>query len=137
MKPKLLIRIAAGCVLFFAFGHTMGHLGRKGTTDPKELEVIRITETNKFDMFGTLRSYDENYTGMSLNLIFTLLAFTLMLWFVSNLNDLKSAKNILIPITLCLFGFAATGFMFFFPVPAITCVVAGGLLSVAIFQLSN
>jgi len=137
MKSKLLIRIAAGCTLFFALGHTMGHLSRKESNESKVKEVIRLMEDTKFDLFGQLRSFDENYTGMSLNLIFTLLAFTLLLWFVSALSetDPKSCRNLLVPILLCLLGFAVTSYVYFFPVPAITCVLASIALVTAVLRL--
>ena len=137
MTPKLLIRIAAGCTLFFAFGHTIGHLTRKDVTEAKAKEVIRLMEDTKFDLFGQIRSFDENYTGMSLNLIFTLLAFTVVLWFISSITetDPKSCRTLLIPIIVCLLGFAVTSFLYFFLVPAVTCLVASAVLLLAISRL--
>ena len=56
MKPKLLIRIAAGCLLFFALGHTMGHSSRKEIADEKAQEVIKAMEGYRYNLFGQLRS---------------------------------------------------------------------------------
>lgn len=133
MRAKLLIRIAAGCLLFFAIGHSIGHTTRRDTKDPKEQEALRVMAENKFDMFGTMRSYDDNYEGMSLNLIFTLLAFVGVLWALSGSVDNAPSlvRNALIPIGLCTVAFAVTGFLYFFLVPAITCVVASILIFVA------
>src|SRR4051794_26120971 len=125
MKPKLLLRIATGCLLFFALGHSVGHFTRHDVSDPKAREVLRQMTENKFDMFGQLRSFDENYTGMSLNLIFTLLAMASVVWILSTHTETqpKLTRNILIPITLCVFGFCVTSFLYFFTMPAITCLL--------------
>jgi hypothetical protein len=137
MKPKLLIRLAAGCLLFFAFGHTMGHLTRKDVEDEKTKEVIKAMEGYRFDLFGALRTYDEMFTGMSLNLTLTLLTLVSLLWIISNGVDKNAAqsKNLVWPIALCVIGFAVTGFVYFFMVPAITCVAAAILLIWAALRL--
>lgn len=139
MKPKLLIRIAAGCMLFFAFGHSMGHFTRHEVTTQTEKDVLKIMSENKFDLFGHTTSYDGMYTGISLDLIFTLLAFTIILWLISTISttDKKTAFNLLLPLTLCVLGFSVTGFLFFFPVPAITCLVTVLLSVVALIKLKS
>ncbi len=139
MKPKLLLRVAAGCLLFFAFGHSMGHFNRHHVTDPKAKEVLQQMIEHKFDMFGQLRSYDENYTGMSLNLIFTLLALAAVLWLLSTHTEKQPVlvKQVLVPLTLCILGFSVTSFLYFFPVPAVTCLVAAVLIAAAIFKLND
>jgi hypothetical protein len=126
MTAKLLVRLAAACLLFFALGHSVGHSSRRNVSDPKAKEVLQAMSDNKFDMFGQMRSYDENYEGMSLNLIFTLLAFIFILWTISGSLDTNQAlaQRLLVPIGLCVVGFAVTGFLYFFLVPAITCVAA-------------
>ncbi len=137
MKPKLLLRIAAFCLLFFAAGHTIGHFSRHATKDPKALSVLKQMSENKFDMFGQLRSYDENYTGMSFNLIFTLLSFAAILWILSAASERQPiiARHILIPIIICVLGFGITSFLYFFPMPAVTCFLAAGLIALAIVKL--
>ncbi|HEX3008717.1 MAG TPA: hypothetical protein VHO90_13990 [Bacteroidales bacterium] len=137
MNAKIWIRIAAGCMLFFALGHLAGHFSRNNTDDPHGKEVINAMKEYKRDLFGTMRSYDENYTGMSLNLVATLLMLTVVLWVLSNLvdNNPKATTHIIIIIALCSYFFAITGFLFFFPVPAITCLLAGTSLSIAAFRL--
>jgi hypothetical protein len=139
MKAKFLLRIATGCLLFFALGHSIGHFTRHNVNDPKAKEVLQHMMDNKFDMFGQLRSYDENYTGMSLNLIFTLLAFASMLWILSTQTEKhpQIVKNILVPITICVLGFSATSFFYFFTMPAITCLLTSILTAWAILKLNN
>jgi hypothetical protein len=137
MKSKILLRIASGCLLFFAFGHTVGHFTRHSVNDPKAKEVLREMSENKFDMFGQLRSYDENYTGMSLNLILTLLVFAVVLYILSGQAEKQPilVKNLLTPLTICIVGFSITSFLYFFPLPAITCLVASILIIITIYKL--
>jgi hypothetical protein len=137
MQPKILLKIAAGCLLFFAIGHSVGHFTRHDVEDPKAKEVLRQMTENRFDMFGQLRSYDENYTGMSLNLIFTLLAFASILWILSVWAERQPllVQNILIPLTMCTFGFSVTSFLYFFPMPAITCLIASILTTFTIIKI--
>lgn len=138
MKSKLLIRIATGFVLFFAAGHTIGHLTRHDVTDEKALEVQKMMMDYKFDMFGSMRSYDENYTGMSLNLIFTLVSMALLLWIISTDAVSNALKSILIlPIALCLLGFAFTSYQYFFIAPTVSCFLAFFLLILAYFRLKT
>jgi hypothetical protein len=137
MKPKLLLRIAAGCILFFAIGHSAGHFMRHQTTDAREQEVLKMMSENKFDMFGQLRSPDENYTGMSLMLICTLITYFFVILCVANLaGEHKSlAVQLLIPLSLCVLAFSILCFNYFFMVPAVTCLVAFVLMAASIVQL--
>ena len=138
-KPILLIRVAAACSAFFAFGHTIGHFTRKSSTDPQAAEVFRQMENYKFPLGGQWRSYDEFYTGMSSNLIITLIVLTIILWMLSGSVEeyFLLVKKLLVPIFLCFAAFAITGFLFFFMVPAITCFVACICIIVAYLQLSK
>ncbi|CAG5006238.1 hypothetical protein DYBT9275_03767 [Dyadobacter sp. CECT 9275] len=139
IKPATLLRIAAGCLLFFAVGHSAGHLARHRVTDPKAKEVIRYMTENKFDMFGQMRSYDENYTGMSFNLILTLLCLACILWILSFQAEKQPVltRNILIPVTICILGFGVTSFLYFFMLPALTCLAASVSMLLCIVYLSR
>ena len=137
MKAKILLRLSAACLLFFAAGHSIGHFSRHNVTDPKAREILKLMAENKFDMFGKMRSYDENYTGMSLNLIFTLLALAAILWLISGITEKQPqfARNLLVPIALCVFGFSITSYLFFFTMPAVTCLLASMLIALSIYKL--
>jgi hypothetical protein len=139
MTPKLLLRIAAGVVLFFALGHSMGHFTRKNLSTPEAKTVYRVMEEFKFPIGSQMRSYDEFYEGMSLNLIITLLTITALLWVMSNISSQhpKIGIQILWPLLFCLSAFSATGFLYFFTLPALTCFIAGILILVTIFRLSK
>ena len=139
MSPKLLLRIAGGCLLFFLLGHSMGHFQRHAVTDPKARQVLQIMSENRFDMFGQLRSYDENYTGMSLNLLLTLAAFSFILFVLAGKAESSPTlvRMILVPIGLAVAGFALTSYLYFFPVPAVTCLLAFLSIGWAALRLSN
>jgi hypothetical protein len=138
-NPKLLIRIASGLMLFFAFGHSMGHLTRRDVDDPKVTQVLQVMTDTQFDLFGHITNYDGMYNGLSLDLIFTLIVFTIILWHISNLGaeNKKLAIKLLLPVTVCVLAFSITNFMFFFSIPAVTCLVAGLLLIVALIKLNG
>ena len=139
MNPKTMLRIAAFFLLVFATGHTIGHLTRHDVADPTAVEVQRMMMDHKFDMFGTLRSYDENYEGMSLNLILTLLVFVVVLWILSGQTSSCPAlvRKILIPVFVCILGFALTSIFYFFPGPATICFIAAACIGVAMKKLAQ
>ena len=138
MNPKTLLRIAAVFLLVFATGHTIGHLTRHEVTDPKAVEVQRMMTEHKFDMFGTLRSYDENYEGMSLNLILTLLVFVVVLWILSGQATANPVltRKILLPVFVCILGFALTSIFYFFPGPATMCFMAAACIGLTMKKLA-
>jgi hypothetical protein len=137
MKVKLLLRIASACVLFFAAGHLVGHLTRKSTTDPTRQEVFKQMEEVKFPIGTQFRSYDEFFNGMSINFSIALASLAILLWLISNSASSapKTCYLLLWPVLICLVGFAITGFIFFFLVPAVTCVAASFLILMAINSL--
>ena len=139
MKPKVMLRFASGLLLFFALGHIVGHITRHDTKDIRIQKVLKVMAENKFDMYGQLRSYDENYSGMSLNLIFSLVALAVILWILSIFTERNRVlvRALLVPISFCLIGFSITGFLFFFPIPAYTSFSAAVFTTVAMFTMVN
>lgn len=133
MKPKHLLRLAAIMLLIFALGHSMGHFTRHNVTDPKAIEVQKQMIENKFDMFGTMRSYDENYDGMSINLILTLFTFVIVLWIMSNHISASPqlVRAIMFPLMFCVLAFGITSTIYFFPGPATTCFIAFAAMLIA------
>ncbi len=139
MKPTHVLRMAVFCILFFAAGHSIGHFTRKATTDSKAAEVFTLMETYKFPIGGELRSYDEFYTGMSLNLIAALIAFALVLWVASLMATQfpRACRKILLPVLLCMIAYTITGFLYFFVVPAATCLLASLLIVYSLYLLGK
>lgn len=137
INPTLMLRLAAGCSLFFAIGHSIGHMTRHDAKDPEVLKTLHSMQTTTFDMFGQLRTFDQNYEGMSLNLIITLLAMTALLWILAkHAADFPLVvKSLLWPFAFVLAGFGVTAWLYFFPVPAITCLLGAILIALAIASL--
>jgi hypothetical protein len=135
----LLIRFASGLLFLFALGHVVGYVTRHDNKDVRVQKVLKVMMENKFDMYGQLRSYEENYSGMSLNLIFSLVAFAVMLWILSIFTERNRVlvRALLVPISFCLIGFSITGFLFFFPIPAYTSFIAAVLTIVSLFSMVN
>jgi len=137
MQPKLLLRISAFFTLFVAVGHTLGNCTRKATTDAHQQEIFKKMEGYKFNFGGSMRSWDNFYDGMSLDVSVTLAVFTVLLWLISG-----SAKkypvfctSLLWTILACFVGLTIIGFMYFFVVPATCTLIASLLILVVIFQL--
>lgn len=133
MNYKMLLRISVFTVLFFAVGHSVGHFTRKSTDVPELLGFFKMMEEIKFPIGTQMRSYDEFYEGMSLNLIITLFGIAPLLWILSGMESSDSRK-ILLPILFIMIGFTITGFLYFFIVPAVTCAVTSVLILGAILS---
>ena len=122
--------------MFFAIGHSIGHFTRHNTNDPQKRMVLDVMASHKFHMFGKLRSYDENYEGMSLNLIIVLVAFAAILWMLSSVKEanVQLFKVVLWPIAIVCLLLTVTGFVYFFPAPAVSSLVAFVLLLWALIK---
>jgi hypothetical protein len=139
MNTKLLLRIASGLTLFFATGHSVGHFTRKSHMEPEAQAVFKAMEGYKFPIGSQFRTYDEFFDGMSLNLTISLVAFMILLWMLSNIaNEFPKVCNTLIwPVLIGMIGFTITGFVYFFFVPAITCLLISMLLLASMFMLKK
>ncbi len=137
MKPKLLLRITSLLTLFIAIGHIMGHITRKVTTVPAGKEVIRQMESYKFNFNGSMRSWDNFYEGLSLDVSLVLIIFAVIFSMLSVIakKHHKMCYNMLWPYLVVNIGFAITSFKYFFIVPGITFVVICLLLIYAMLQL--
>lgn len=125
--------------MFLALGHTVGHITRHSVTDPRARELQRPMMDDKFEMFGALRSYGENSTGLSMNMIATLLAFSIITWGLAGQVEKNGAlvKVILIPMTFAVSIFAITGFVYSSLAPAITCLIAAALMGLVLARLPD
>lgn len=139
MSVKNLLRITLFLVLFFLLGHTVGLITRKNVTAPESKQIISLMEQTKIEMQGVDKTYDQFYEGMSANLSITLLSLAILLWMLIRLenNNRVVVKQLLIPVILLLSLFTVTGFIYFFLVPAITCLMASITSIFAYYKLSR
>lgn len=137
MKPTTLLRIASGCMIFHLLGHTMGHSQWKEGAEPARKEVVQKMLDNKFEFMGVSRSYGDYYMGYGWNLWFVLLMLALILWGISkpSQENPSFAIKVLFPILICLSAFSVLDYLYFFPLVAITCLVAAIAVGTAILQL--
>lgn len=137
MKPSTLLRIASGCMIFHLLGHTMGHSKWKEGPEPERQEVVQKMLHYKFEFMGVSKSYGDYYIGYGWNLWFVLLMLALILWLISKpaQENPSFAIKVLSPILLCLVGFSVLDYIYFFPLVAITCLVAAIVVGTAIVQL--
>ena len=137
MKPKILLRIAVFVTLFYAFGHVMGHVTRKKTTDPAGKELIRQMEQYKFNANGRMRSWDNFYEALSLDAVIVLVGFVITFWMLSGIVEKYTTVvyNLLWPILICFIGFTVTNYLYVFMIPTVTSVIICIVIIAAMIQL--
>lgn len=134
MKPKILLRITVFVTLFYAFGHIMGHLTRKETTDPAGKALIRQMEQYKFNANGSIRSWDNFYEALSLDSALVLIVFATIFWILSGIAEQypRIVYKLLWPILICFAGFTVTHYLYVFMIPTVmslvNCVLIGGAM---------
>jgi hypothetical protein len=137
MKPKVLMRFASGLLFIYASGHAIVHFTRHRSKDMVAQKVMKTMSEYKINMYGQMRSYDETYNGMSLNMVFTLVSFSLILWILSIFAERNRVmvRASLVPVSICLVGYTITGFLFFFPAPAYASLISAVLTIVSFFMM--
>jgi len=137
MKSKTLLRVTVFVTLFYAFGHIAGHLTRKQTTDPVDKEVIRQMEQYKFNVNGSMRSWDNFYEALSLDAALVLVVFAIIFWVLSGIAEKYPSVvySLLWPILICFIGFTITHFLYVFMIPTVTSLVICILIIAAMIQL--
>jgi hypothetical protein len=137
MKPKILLRITVFVTLFYAFGHIMGHLTRKQTTDPVDKEVIRQMEQYKFNVNGAMRSWDNFYEALSLDSASVLVVFAIIFWMLSGMVEKYPGVvyNLLWPFLICFIGFTITHYLYVFMIPTVLSLIICILIIAALIQL--
>jgi hypothetical protein len=137
MKPKILLRITVFVTLFYAFGHIMGHLTRKQTTDPVDKEVIRQMEQYKFNVNGSMRSWDNFYEALSLDSALVLVVFAFIFWILSGIAEKHPGivYKLLWPILICFIGFTITHFLYVFMIPTVMSLITCILIITTMIQV--
>lgn len=139
MKPKLLLRLSSGTMIFHLVGHTLGHAGWKHPAEPVQQEVVRQMQENRFLFMGSIRSLGEYYDGYGYACSVALAFFALILWLSSdaaNENKVLTTKMVG-GTTVCLFAWSVNEFIFFFPFAALITALAGTLALVALIQVRS
>lgn len=124
MKPKLLLRIAAGVMLLHTIGHTFGALTWKNAPNKAVADVIQGMESNRFEFLGRQVTVAEFYEGYGIALIFVLLLISITLWLAGGNTGDRLTRRLLPWLSAFLVCFSVTEWIWFFPMPAIMSMVA-------------
>ncbi|PSL45371.1 hypothetical protein CLV51_10473 [Chitinophaga niastensis] len=139
MKPKLLLRIAAGLMLFHLAGHSIGQCTWKQATDPVKQAVISQMTDHRFPFMGSIRSMGDYYEGFSYASSIALLLLAVMLWLISGAltNSGSLAYKMTVTITIALFVWSIDEFFYFFPFAACNTLLAALFTLAAVIQLKK
>ena len=125
MSAKLLLRLAAVLMLLHTIGHVIAMLTWKQAPDAQNQKVVAAMQDTHFQFGGKEVSYGSFYEGSGINLIFTMLLITLLLWILSA----NKQPAVVAALTIFLFFFAVTEYIYFFPFAAtfsfLACICAG------------
>lgn len=132
MKPALLYRIAAGLLVLFAIGHTLGFR----QVDPSwgAEGVVAALKSHRFDVQGFSRTYWDFYTGFGLFVTVFLVFAAVLAWQLGSLpqNVLRAMSVVLWTLALSFVGVTFLSWRYFFVVPiAFSAVISLCLLLAA------
>lgn len=130
MNAKYLLRIAAGLTLFTCLGHTLGHF--KPIPEGKYALVGALELMKRVDVefpIGAPKTLMDIRAGSTLSISVFLLAFGLILIFLSNISNRTSVVKIQIVTGLALLSIGILSQFYFFPLPAI-CTGLAGILAI-------
>jgi hypothetical protein len=138
MTSKLLIRIAAFCILIHLLGHTFGHTIWDKPEDPRMMDVVTSMKGYKAEFMGASKSMADYYHGYSLMIIGLFAITTWILWQASaNINEHRQAvTRMLLPIGLGYLCFGVIEYLYFFPFAASMSFLAGLFTTFAVVRKS-
>ena len=125
MNKKILLRIAAGLVLFTCVGHTIGTFM---PLPPEEVELVKGENAMKSALvpfpIGKSQSFFDILLGANLSLSVFLLITGLSFLFMED-NTNTTNRKLLLLNSLGLVAIGIISAIYFFPVPAMCTGVAG------------
>jgi hypothetical protein len=139
MKAKILLRIAAFCILVHLLGHGVGHMTWKTPKDSKMQEVVSQMLNHKAEFMGATRSMGDYYDGYSLILFGVYGMSIVLLWMISTIEraQVSIAQKLLLPIAITYIFFGVIEYLYFFTFAASMSMLAGLLSGFAIVQLGK
>lgn len=136
MNKKILLRIAAGLVLFTCVGHTVGTFM---PLPPEEVELVKTENAMKTALvpfpIGKSQSFFAILLGANISLsVFLLITGLSFLLFSTADNTNTTIRKLLLLNSLGLIAVGIISGMYFFPVPALCTGVAGILGCIIYFR---
>jgi hypothetical protein len=129
------LRIAAGGLAFFTFGHTMDMLApTRGAEEEAALGALRAF---RFDVMGVTRSHEDFYVGLGWCLVLALAVFTGMTLWLAGLSERSPRDAAPGVVGLAVFSVVSTALCarWFFAAPGVASLFAGVCCVMAIRQL--
>jgi hypothetical protein len=124
MKASTWLRVLAGIMVFFTFGHTMGVLNPPAEGPAgRALDVMRRA---RFPVMGFERSYWDFYRGFGwfISLEFALFALMAYQLSVMSRHSARAAMPLMVTLEIGCVVTAALSCVYFFAAPIVTSVVA-------------
>jgi len=133
MKPVIFLRIASVMTLIHAVLHTIG--GVFGKPMPGTAAMVAATmQSNRFPVFGVMRTYTDFYMGMGLGATITMTVETVAFWMLASLAKTESdrLRPILAAFMIQYLALAVNSYHFFFLGPVIAELLIAASLAMAI-----
>ncbi|MFI5163534.1 MAG: hypothetical protein ACHQHN_19825, partial [Sphingobacteriales bacterium] len=91
----------------------------------------------KFNVNGSMRSWDNFYEALSLDSAIVLVVFAVIFWILSGMAGKypKVVYTLLCPILICFIGFTITHYLFVFIIPTVMSLIICILIIVSLMQL--
>lgn len=126
MTPKLLLRIAAGSLVFLALGHTVGAMMFPVSRGPEEVAAFAALAAFRFDMMGFQRSNMDFFLGEGWFLSLSVIVFIALLLQVASLSDTHPdvARRLIPALFVFCGGSTVLCALYFFTAPLVTSVIA-------------
>jgi hypothetical protein len=139
MQPRLLLRIAAGAILVFDLGHTLGGMVFGKSRGVEEDTLLGLLGAYHFDVMGSSRSHHDFYVGEGWYLSATLTAMIVICWVLSNSTTESSALVRRVSLVVALFFAISTALcaVFFFAAPMVASAVASAACGAAWWRLRD
>lgn len=139
MKPKLLLRIAAGIMFLHLLGHMVGASTWKENPDPAVKEVIQGMEQNQFMFMGARQSLAGHHDGYGYAGALALLFFCAVLWIVSAGEASAKLENVrlIFVTTAILLLWGILELIYFFPFAAAFTLTSSALSAYALVGLKR
>ena len=119
MTTTLLLRIAAGIQLLFAFGHALGGYSKWSPMGPNT--VLNTMTDVRFTTMGANRSYLDLFLGFGWWIAVAMLLQSVLLFMMASLARTEPAqlRPMIAAFALATLAGAAIGWWFIFPLPAL------------------
>jgi hypothetical protein len=134
MKASVLYRIAAGILVLFFLGHTLGF---RGTNPPFGVDaVVASMQSVHFDLQGSSRTYWDLYSGLGFSSSVYLLFFAVLAWQLGGLPaaTLASLRVITWAFALCFAAVTVVCVRYVFIFPVGFCAATTACLAAAAWR---